>query len=72
MRIIEPNAIIQHIGKTIRGWGRPNPYGVNSAGGVFEYYEEINRRGNFKTPDGLPVVLDTAELRLALDLSEAQ
>jgi hypothetical protein len=69
MKIIQANEIIGHVAATIRGWGQPNPYGVRTMGGVFEYYEELNRRGQFKTPVGRPVVLDAAELRLALELA---
>lgn len=70
MKFYEPTDILHEVASLIREWGvSGNPYGVRLMGGWFEYWEEINRTGQFKLKDGRVVVLDPPELRIALDLA---
>jgi hypothetical protein len=65
MVVYEENEVIREVADKIREWG------VSSCGNHdwFSYWEEVNRRGNFKLKNGAVAILNTAELRLALDLA---
>ena len=69
MKFITENEAIREVAATIASWGRPNEHGVRAAGGTFEYYKTLNTRGQFLLSDGRRVVLEDAELTMALDLS---
>jgi hypothetical protein len=70
MKLYAVTDIIKEVAQMIKTWGIDgSPSGVQRCGGWFEYWEEVNRRGQFKLKDGRVAVLEPAELRLALELA---
>jgi hypothetical protein len=69
MTFYEENEVLREVGMKIRSWGRMSDWAARTYGDAFSYYDELNRRGQFKLADGRVVVLTGAELRIALDIA---